>query len=281
MEEKEVVTKFKGPGQWRSQAAKLEGQDEALTAAATTDDDNLWPRSGSHHASNGRWIASHEYGFNPSQPRDKGGRWTTGGAIHSAPVASQGRQAYLAANGITDNTDYSTVTADAKFMYKVAGEFARQPIDNPDSHETYRALVAQIDKQYDYMTNTLGIKVTVTPNDPYRNIEEMIRDVEDNKHLSVLATSATGSHPFMSDAENDRFRAVHDFFGHAASGRDFNRHGERAAFLSHAKTFGDDDNAVRALFSDLQAQTAYLIRYQDFPPQKAALMPDSMVFYGL
>jgi hypothetical protein len=71
-----------------------------------------------------------------------------------------------------------------------------------------------------------------------------------------LSTEATGPHHIFSDQENDRFRAVHDVFGHAATGRGFSRHGEEAAFLSHRQMFSK--RALPALASETRGQNSYL-----------------------
>jgi hypothetical protein len=189
----------------------------------------------------------------------------------------------MAARGIArDDTDYSTVTAPAAFRRKIAAKYAAMPDDDPAAHEAYRALATKVRDQYDYMTKTLGIKVKVkvTKTDPYPDIDAMMADVAQGR-LKVLATSSTGPHPFFSNRENDMFRAVHDFFGHGATGRDFNRHGERATYLSHAKTFGDDKPALRALFTETEAQNAYVVTNHEFGAQKVGVFPDSDVFFGL
>ncbi len=54
--------------------------------------------------------------------------------------------------------------------------------------------------------------------------------------MRVFATTE-GEHPLMTAAENDLFRAVHDLFGHGAAGRTFDRHGEEAAYRSHAEMY--------------------------------------------
>lgn len=258
----------------------------SLTAAASASEverDNLWPQSGSRHTSQGRWFRRDgEFGFNPNQPRDKTGKWTTKGRSYKSVKATDAKRQYMTDRGIGPDThDYSTVVAPAAFRRRVAKMYANLPSDDPAAHRAYEALRSKVRDQYEYMTKKLGIKVTVTPDDPYPNIDAMMADIETG-NLKVLATASTPPpHPYFSNAENDMFRAVHDFYGHAATGRDFNRHGERATFLSHARTFGDDKDAIRALFTETEAQNAYAIANQQFGEQKVSLLPDEMVFYGL
>lgn len=188
----------------------------------------------------------------------------------------------MTARGISvDRTDYSTVVAPAAFRRGIAARYAQLPDNDPAAHGAYRALAAKVEDQFDYMTKTLGIKVTVTKEDPYPTINEMMDDINRGQ-LKVLATESTPpGHPFFTDVQNDKFRAVHDFFGHGATGRDFNRHGERATYLSHARTFGDDKDAIRALFTETEAQNAYVVTNHEFGEQKVALFPDADVFHGL
>lgn len=122
----------------------------------------------------------------------------------------------------------------------------------------------------------LGVDVRVTDADPYdvttpEGLREMLDELADRR-LAVLSTRATGGHPVLSDAENDAFRAVHDAFGHAATGRGFSRHGEEAAFRAHSAMYPRE--AMPALVSELRAQNAYLNRFGDFGPQKLFVAPE-------
>ena len=117
----------------------------------------------------------------------------------------------------------------------------------------------------------MGIRTEFTDEDPYRTAAEMMRDVRDHRRLRVLSARATGGHPFFSNEENEQFRAVHDFFGHAATGREFDAHGEEAAALAHAKMFSH--HALPALISETRGQNGSLNLNGEFPPQKVALLP--------
>ena len=98
----------------------------------------------------------------------------------------------------------------------------------------------------------LGITVRVVDEDPYPDAESMVADVR-QRRLKVWASSATGNpHPYLSDGENDMFRAVHDVFGHAAAGRGFDPHGEEAAWLKHSGMYSP--LARRALTTETRGQ---------------------------
>lgn len=76
-------------------------------------------------------------------------------------------------------------------------------------------------RQFEFLTRPtgrggLGVVVEVCRDDPYPDAGVMMADLREHRRLKVYATA--GSHPFLTNDENDRFRAVHDAFGHAASG---------------------------------------------------------------
>jgi hypothetical protein len=81
----------------------------------------------------------------------------------------------------------------------------------------------------------------------------------------------------MTDEQNDMFRAVHDAFGHLATGRGFDRHGEEAAYQAHKSMFGN--TAVKAAATELRGQNAFLIERGFFGPQKLVLLPENMRKY--
>lgn len=107
----------------------------------------------------------------------------------------------------------------------------------------------------------------------------MMRDVTENRRLQVRDSSddfATNPHPILSVDDNNKFRAVHDFFGHAASGRGFLADGEEAAWVSHSGMFSP--NARRAMTTETRGQNSYYNAYNNFAEQKAFLLPDEYVF---
>lgn len=117
-----------------------------------------------------------------------------------------------------------------------------------------------------------GWTFTVTESDPYPDARAMMADTR-ARRIAVLSTAVTGAHPFLSDRDNDLFRAVHDVMGHAATGRAFDRHGEEAAYRAHAAVFSP--LARRALVTETRAQNAALIANGGtFAVQKLAVMPE-------
>lgn len=138
---------------------------------------------------------------------------------------------------------------------------------------SYEVLREEIRKQFKLLQET-GVRVEFVDEDPYKNFHEMREDYVTNGRLKVLKTERTGGHPFFTNEENDMFRAVHDAFGHLASGRGFDRHGEEAAYRAHRTMF--PEGAVPALATELRAQNAFLIDRGDFGPQKLVLLEERM-----
>lgn len=263
----------------------------AFTSIASEPDrDNLYPRSNSHHVSNGRWITeTTEEFYSSRQPRDKGGKWTRYGGRGFTPgaVAVAGAAAYRTTGGsklggfaVSRRESYEDVMVDPRHRTRAARAYAKMPSFDPGAVKAYKALTKEVAEQYEYMTKTLGIKVKVTAEDPYPDVASMMHDINVNKTLKVMSTATTGSHPLLTDEQNDKFRAVHDFFGHAATGRDFSRHGERATYLSHASMMRNPDS-IRALFTETEMQNAALIATGEFQEQKIGIASDALVFEGL
>ena len=145
----------------------------------------------------------------------------------------------------------------------VAAEYAQrrgQPV-SARTMASFRAMRDTINRQYEYMTKPeaeggMGITVEVGPS-TYGSPAAMAADLSENRRIKVQSTASTsglaeGAHAFFTNEENDRFRAVHDVFAHATTGRSFSRHGEDAAYLAHAQTF--PKVAHEALASETRGQ---------------------------
>jgi hypothetical protein len=146
------------------------------------------------------------------------------------------------------------------------------PEFSEEAREAYEALTEEIAQQFRMLTDEMGIKVEFVEDDPYGDPLEMMDDIQTNKRLKVLKTETTGPHPYWTNEENDMFRAVHDAFGHAATGRGFDRHGEEAAYQAHSSMVSE--LARRALLTETRGQNVVVITTGDFPPQKMALLPE-------
>lgn len=175
---------------------------------------------------------------------------------------------------------YSSITADPVRGPEIGRLYVEaSPFITITARMAYRQFADQVNAQYAQMCGVDGIAVQVQPEDPYADWEDMLRDVRDNRRLKIYATSADQAHPLLSREENDRFRAVHDYYGHHGAGFgesvSFTRHGEEAAWVRHSRMFSGLGR--RAMTSETRGQNSAFIWLnggREFPPQKAILLPD-------
>ena len=192
------------------------------------------------------------------------------GVDPSVGFATQAARQYAASMGNRHPTDLSSVVVNRPQAEGIARNYLAAPSYDKAAEPHYKSLVEETKRQFDFMTRPthqggLGMSFEVTKEDPYSRVSMrtgrtipdprgMMRDVEQNRRIKVLATETTGSHPYMTNDENDMFRGVHDFFGHAASGRGFDPHGEEAAYRSHRSMFSP--MARGALTTETRAQNS-------------------------
>jgi len=144
----------------------------------------------------------------------------------------------------------------------------------------------------------------------YETAQEMHKDIENNQHLFYRPSDEDyggyEDHPLFQLTNikntnghdmraNDVFRAVHDINGHnKADHAPFTPAGEQRAFVQHKKMYSND--AIRALFTETQGQGNWVnfnkksgeqnrfyqksgdLTKLKFPPQKAAIFPDGIIF---
>jgi len=205
--------------------------------------------------------------------------WTYHKSFEPSQIAQKGASAYSALAGLPDPhsgaTDYLNARRTPESVKAVAQNYDSLPMHDPNAVKHFDAMKNDVHAQHDFMTHRLGIQTQITDHDPYKDVHEMLHDVNNNKRLQVLGTHVTGGHPYMDDDTNDKFRAVHDFFGHAATGRSFDRHGEQAAYLAHAQMFSPA--ARPALATETSGQNSSLIYNGGFQPQKTAILHPSVM----
>ena len=142
------------------------------------------------------------------------------------------------------------------------------PGDTPGAKASYDAATEHIHRQYDFMTRPqeqggLGVTHEVVAHDPYPDPVSMADDLRTNRRIRTYATATTNAgdkqaptlQAFDNDT-NDKLRAIHDVFGHAATGRGFSRHGEEASYQLHRQSFPPE--ALGAMTSELRGQNSYL-----------------------
>lgn len=164
-----------------------------------------------------------------------------------------------------------------------AAEMARiyesLPVMQPEARSAYEQMAREVDDQFERMKQA-GIKVEFTDADPYKTSREMMDDVKAGR-LKVFRTPEDFGHPFLTREQNDKFRAVHDYFGHAGEGHQFGPKGEENAFRVHSEMFSPE--ARRAMATETRGQNSWFNAgpHAHLPPsqrpfaqQKGALWPE-------
>jgi hypothetical protein len=166
--------------------------------------------------------------------------------------------------------DYSKIVADPVRGPEIGRMYLdASPFITTLARSAYTSLALQVKRQFDELPVTVSFQM----NDPYGCAEEMFADV-DKGILRVWHTPEDQGHPLLSSWYNDRFRAVHDYYGHYLTRRGFDRHGEEAAWVRHSQMF--NGLGRRAMTTETRGQSSALcwVTSPDFPPQKAVLLPD-------
>lgn len=138
-------------------------------------------------------------------------------------------------------------------------------VDNssdPDVKAAYEQLGKEVEEQYNYLINEVGLNVIFSENDPYDNSQHMMYDVYENNRLFVFKGGEP--HSFLGDQTadengitlNEKLRAVHDYFGHAVEGNQFGKNGEEAAWVAHSKMFSP--LARRGLTTETRGQNSWV-----------------------
>lgn len=105
-------------------------------------------------------------------------------------------------------------------------------------HESYNQLIREIDMQF----QQLPVKVEFNDGEKeYKNSTELLDDVHNYNHLWVyqggddhteLGSKTTDKKGLTA---NEKFRAVHDYYGHGLNGFQFGKNGEENAWIEHSK----------------------------------------------
>lgn len=141
--------------------------------------------------------------------------------------------------------EIAQMRVDAVEAEAVARFFEETPdqADDPKVQQAYEEFKAQSEEMFDFLTRPeseggLGVKVEFTDQvDPYASAADQAADLQENRHLWIESGLGGDHSATMTTEEYDRFRAVHDAFGHASVGNGFDRHGEYQAWLVHATMY--------------------------------------------
>jgi hypothetical protein len=172
---------------------------------------------------------------------------------------------------------------------------------NPQVSRAYSELADEVLEQF----QALPVKVEVLTGlgEPYKNSDEMRRDILQNNHLFIFGTTPEtfgpegvdfSGHPLLGDSGmvdskdnpllfNDLLRAVHDYYAHAMSPTQFGPRGEEAAWKNHM-AMTKSPWARWALTSETRGQNSWVnfrpdldpatsIKDRPFARQKVALLP--------
>jgi hypothetical protein len=172
-----------------------------------------------------------------------------------------------------DLMDYSKITADPVRGPEIGRMFVdASPFITTLAKVAYGQMADQVAAQFTELRKR--VRVQFQESDPYTCAAEMFADVAGG-WLRVWGTTSAQSHPILTPHQNNMFRAVHDYYGHFMTGRDFSRHGEEAAWVRHSRMF--TGLARRAMTTETRGQHSAFIWVnggREFPEQKAVLLPD-------
>jgi hypothetical protein len=140
------------------------------------------------------------------------------------------------------------------------------PENDPEAIASYTALRDSTNKFFKMIGSK--VKVEFVDGDPYTSAEQMREEVKKTKIMKVMKDFS--DHPFFTEEENWRFRAVHDWFSHIISGQPFTQKGELQAYNTHIKMM--PPAAWPALFTEIIGQVCYQSTKGSFPTQKVAIL---------
>jgi hypothetical protein len=183
-----------------------------------------------------------------------------------APVAfiAEGASRWRRDRGLPEPRDrIADQRADLAEADRVARAFESAPDESADPRvrAAYEEFKRQSQAMWDFMTapepKGLGVRVDFqtaaeggfTPGTgPYKSAAEQAEDLRRNRHITIESGLGGEHGSTMTVAEYDRFRAVHDVFGHAGVGGGFDRHGEYQAWLAHETMY--EGEGARAMSSE-------------------------------
>lgn len=194
---------------------------------------------------------------------------------------------------------------------RVAETYEALPMYDPNALASYDAMIRETLAQYQAM-KAAGMRITPVDAAGYMKLypgnspRAVVKDIADNKHMGVFKSEGgfgsghDAQHPLLAQSgiveqgypmtNNDIFRAVHDYFGHAKEGYGFRGAGEDNAWRSHAAMYSPQ--ARPAMTTETRGQNSWLNYgpYGDFnrtanqvdtvyAPQKVVTMPDWVMKY--
>lgn len=190
------------------------------------------------------------------------------------------------------------VAVDVNRARRIADVYEALRVDdsgNPAARKAFHQLTEEIEQQWTFAIEKMGIVLQPwkAEGQPYANSFEMFADVRE-RHLFFFQGGCP--HPLLGKTDpttglssNDKFRAIHDLFGHAAEGYGFGPRGEENAWIKHSQMFSPE--AQKAMTTETRGQNSWVnfgrhnydscgnhtnrpLADRPYAIQKAALLPD-------
>ena len=154
------------------------------------------------------------------------------------------------------------------FKETICNHYTNAPEVNEEIIPAWTALRLHIDYLWQEMRGK--VKFEWSEQDPYKNAQEMMDDIQANKRLKVY--TGYNNHPLIRDGRWDeetnlRFRGIHDYWGHYVKGHPFSYKGEIDTYFSHMRV-ARTPTMLPALFCEILGQASCTELNGSFPPQK-------------
>lgn len=218
------------------------------------------------------------------------------------PKIRQVADEYAKSKGFQINHDIPELEANPDRALEIARayEHMEHAPNTKETRKVYDSLIKETRDQWEAIKKT-GLKVeAIQPGmeNPYKNSQDMIKDVAQG-HMwyfptdQGFGTKEALDHPLMGKSgemingkealNNDIFRIVHDYFGHAKEGFKFGANGEENAWHHHMQMYTPE--AQKALTSETRGQNSWVNfgphgkenranpQNTIFAEQKAGIMP--------
>jgi uncharacterized protein YwbE len=208
---------------------------------------------------------------------------TAGKGLFSEPVEHviKTAEGYKKSKGITVDSGERITDIDVENSKKIADAYDKMESNpnDPEVKAAYNAMANETVDQFKYLIdNGYTVELYDGKTEPYKNSEEMLKDLRDNKHLYVFSTEEgfgdtpitekdRQENPLLKDSGftdkngkklliNDAFRFVHDIFGHGERGNSFGAKGEENAWDVHSRMYSPE--ARRAMTTETRGQNSWV-----------------------
>ncbi len=214
-------------------------------------------------------------------------RQTTSTSREPNEFVRKAAQAYNEKYGFRKIVDGLYVTIDVSRARRIADAYEALPINdsgNPAVRKAYHQLAEEIEQQWNFANDVMSMTF-----EPWRyvamseTIAICIFYQGGDPHLLLGKVD-----PTIGLSMNDKFRAIHDLFGHAAEGYGFGPRGEENTWIKHSQMFSKE--AQKALTTETRGQNSWInfgahnydsagnhknipLKYRPYAVQKVALLP--------